>query len=149
MTIKPLPSSARPHLYATQPLRYWRCQIVDQNPSGYVQVGGMFLGVGYEMAQGSVQFPLQLEESDLTQLSSSEGGQVFADILPKSATFSLNLNALSVADVEEVRDIFDRYGTGSPFYVVMDTSAIWNSTDNQVDQVRHVRRGASLRASVH
>jgi hypothetical protein len=114
---------------ADKEYRFWRLLLDDkENPNGFVEFGGFFLGDHFITEQGSVQFPLESEIIDRTDTVFSEGGQSFSDILPHTQEWQFDFNFLTKADVEELEEIFEIYQTGLPFYVSMDSNAQFSTT---------------------
>lgn len=118
-------------------LRYWRVKFVDQNPKGYVQVGAFYLGDTYQTTRGAPQFPFRTEHIDRTATIYSEGGQTFSEIKPKTERFSVDWFALTIDEKERFEDIFTQFGTGTPFFVSMDTSVAFSSS--QQYHIRYVK----------
>jgi len=118
-------------------LRYWRVKFVDQNPKGYIQVGAFYLGGDYQTVRGAPQFPFRTEHVDRTETVYSEGGQTFSEIKPKTERFSIDWFALTIDEKESFEDIFTQYGTGTPFFVSMDTSVAFSSS--QQYHIRYVK----------
>jgi hypothetical protein len=116
---------------ATQALRYWRLEITDQNPLGYISAGAFFLGLTYVPTGGCAVFPLDDDLVDLTQTIRSEGGQSFSDILPKTEDYNFSFNMLNKDDVEEIKEYWDRFGTGVPFFILLDSVNAFSSSINR------------------
>lgn len=108
--------------------RFWRVQIVDQNPNGYVEVGFIGLGNFFTPVRGRPQYGMSIDLVDLTQTLFSEGGQSYADIKPKTANYSINWVGLKKEAIEEIEDQFAIYGTGIPFLVGLDTFPAFSSS---------------------
>jgi hypothetical protein len=113
------------------PYRYWRLSIEDQNPLGYIEVGAFFLGNYFNPARGRVQFPLEVSTIDESETIVSEGGQTYSDIKQPTAAYTLRWFGLNKADVEEFEDEFQNYGTNKPFFVVMDSDAVFSTTNSR------------------
>lgn len=116
----------------TQALRYWRLSIEDQNPLGYIEVGGFFLGDDIEMERGAVQFPLQSSFVDRSDTIFSEGGQSYTEIKPQTQSYQLQWNGLTKNDLEEITQMFREYGVGNPFYISIDSQAAFTPTANKM-----------------
>ncbi len=117
---------------ADQPYRYWRLYFYDAiNPNGYIQLGAVFLGNYMSWARGRANFPLKQGYIDRSVNVFSEGGQSFADIKSKTQKFSVSINALQKADIEEMDVFFNDFGTGKPFFVSMDTGQVFSSNVNR------------------
>lgn len=116
----------------TEALRFWRLHIVDaDNPLGYVEVGGLYLGDIFETARGQVQFPLNSQLIDRSTTVFSEGGQTFSDVREKSESFNLQWFGLTIADRNEFDIIFDQFGTSIPFFIDLDPNAVFSTEANQ------------------
>jgi hypothetical protein len=112
-------------------LRYWRLSISDtSNPLGYVEIGSLFLGTLYTPTRGAAQFPLRSLPVDRTETIFSEGGQTFSDIREKTSRFEIQMIGLTYAEQESLMDIFDTYGIGRPFFVVLDPNQVFSSSIN-------------------
>lgn len=115
----------------TSALRFWRIEFQDQNPQGYIEVGSIFIGRELDQfTRGAAQFPLVRAHVDRSTTVISEGGQTLSDDKPKTEEFSLEWNALTIAEVEALKEHFEFYGTSKPWFISMDTSANFNSTAN-------------------
>jgi hypothetical protein len=113
-------------------LRYWRLSITDkENAYGYVEVGAFFLGEYYSPTTGRVQFPLDSSFIDRSTNVFSEGGQSFSDIREQSQEFSVEWFGLTKTDIEDITEIFRDYGIAKPFFVSMDTAAVYSSLANR------------------
>lgn len=115
----------------TQALRFWRLNIYDQNPLGYIEIGAFFLGKHFGGDRGRVQFPLNANYEDRSNNITSEGGQTFSDIKQKSENYSVTWSFLTKEDVERIDQIFDVYGLSFPFFISMDSGAVFSSTFNR------------------
>jgi len=115
--------------FHTEGLRYWSLYIEDySNPQGYLEVGSLFLGDFFEATRGRVQFPFSGSYIDRSPTVFSEGGQTFSDIREKSEAFTLDWYGLTVADKEQIDDLFTTYGTSIPFFIVLDPNEAFSST---------------------
>lgn len=116
----------------TTGLRYWRVKFEKTDmPTGYFQVGAIFLGDFLSPARGRAQFPLRQSYIDRSTTSFSEGGQSFTDIRQKTQSFSVEMRALQKEDVEEFDVFFNEFGIGKPFFVSMDTGEVWSTNKNR------------------
>jgi hypothetical protein len=113
---------------ADDPLRFWRFYMQDQNPNGYLEVGAFMLGNYFNPTRGRAQFPLSITLTDSTEILFSEGGQSYADIKEKSAIYSVQWDGLKKEAIEELEDYFKVYGTGTPFFVALDSDAAFSSS---------------------
>lgn len=121
----------------TEALRYWRLQIQDQNPLGYIELGAAFLGDYTTTTRGSVQFPFGSQYIDRTETIFSEGGQTFSEIREQSQSFSLRWSHLTIAELELFDEVFSEFGTGVPFFIHYDVDTVFNSKTNK--SVRYVK----------
>lgn len=119
------------------PLRYWRISFSDQNTNGYLEVGSVFLGEYYTTTRGIPTFPFQSNLDDRTKLISSEGGQVFADIQEKTQKFTVKYAAITKTELEDLLEIWDKYGKHSPFFISFDSDAAYSSSLNRM--LKYVR----------
>lgn len=123
--------------FHTDALRFWRLKIVDQNPTGYLEAGTVYLGSYTEFTNGKAIFPFDYGLVDRTDVIYSEGGQSFSNIKPKSAEFGIEYNFMSKDEVEEFREIFDTYGVHNPFFMIFDSPEYFTTSANRL--VRLVR----------
>lgn len=121
----------------SEALRYWRLNIIDQNPLGYIEIGAIFLGNYYAPSRGSVQFPFSSSYIDNTLTLFSEGGQTFSEIREKSQNFSLSWSHLNIEEIERFDFIFDEFGTGVPFFLHYDANTNFSSRTNKA--MRYVK----------
>jgi hypothetical protein len=122
----------------TEALRYWRLSIVDaSNPTGFIEIGSLFLGDYFLPSRGRVQFPFRSRYVDRSTTSFSEGGQTFSDIKEKTEEFTIEWFGLTVDEKEELDRFWLNYGTSIPFFVAFDTNAVFSSTANKY--VRYVK----------
>ncbi len=118
-------------VFATQGLRYWRLEIFDQNPLGFLSAGAFFLGLTFSPERGGANFPLDDSLVDLTETVRSEGGQSFSDILPKTEDYNFEFSHLSDDEVEQIKEYWDRFGTGIPFFIALDAIQGFSSSVNR------------------
>ena len=118
--------------FHTSNLRYWRVSFSDQNPYGYIEVGAIFLGESYEPTRGAVVFPFNSGFSDLSVTVRSEGGQSFSDVSEKTQGFVCEWQALTYTELEELKRIWEIYGTSHPFFMSFDSGAIFSSSANRM-----------------
>lgn len=114
-----------------QAYRYWRLKIEDQNPLGYIEVGSFFLGNYFNPTRGRAQFPLSVSQIDNSNTVSSEGGQTYSDIKETTASYGVSWFGLQKADIEEFEEQFQAYGTNKPFFVGMDSDAVFSTSANK------------------
>jgi hypothetical protein len=121
----------------TTELRYWRLNIIDQNPLGYIEIGAIFLGDFYTPTRGQAQFPFSTQYVDNTVNLFSEGGQTFSEIRQKTQSFSIIWSHLLVDEIESFDTIFNDFGTGIPFFVHYDADSVFNTKTNKA--MRYVK----------
>lgn len=112
--------------------RYWKIQFNDkENPQGFIQVGAIFLGRYFAPSMGRVNFPLNSQYIDRSTVIFSEGGQTFADIFEQSQEYQIQWRLLNKEDMQEITEIFRRYGTSQPFFVLFDREAGFSTKMNR------------------
>lgn len=117
---------------ADQAYRYWRFSMVDkQNPDGFLELSSMFFGNHFDSAEGAVQFPWRSGFEDESDTIKTEGGTTFSTVKQKTQDFSVRWFNLKKEDVEELENIFDEFGTSSPFWVSMDSGAVYSTAFNR------------------
>ena len=116
----------------TEPLRYWRVKINDQNPLGYIEVGIVYLGDYTEFENGKALFPLESSFIDRSKTVYSEGGQTFSDIEEVSQKFDVSWKFLSKDEIETFKEKFDEFGTHKPFFVVFDKNTVFSTLANRM-----------------
>lgn len=116
---------------ATANLRFWRFVMSDQNPNGYLEVGAFMLGTYFNPDRGRAQFPFSVDLVDRTDTLFSEGGQSYADIKQKTATYAITWLGLKKEDIEELEDQFARYGIGIPFFVALDSYPVFSTSSQR------------------
>lgn len=124
----------------TSNLRYWSVSLDDkENPYGYLELGAFFLGDSWPASdsRGKAQFPMSSSLFDRSSTVTSEGGQTLSEVLEKSQIFTVDWNGLTKSEIETLLDIFQDYGTSSPFFICLDSDANFSSTANR--QVRYVK----------
>ena len=114
-----------------QAYRYWRLKIEDENPNGYIEIGAAFLGNYFNPSRGRVQFPFSFNVIDDSDTIVSEGGQTYSDIKQTTASYQLSWFGLEKEDVEEFEEQFQEYGTNKPFFVALDSDAVFSTSANK------------------
>ena len=61
---------------------------------------------------------------------SSEGGQTFSDIRQSTREFNAKVGMNQKADIEELEDFLEEF-EGKPFFVSMDSDAVWSTNKNR------------------
>jgi len=119
-------------------LRYWRVDFSDMtNPLGYIEIGAMNLSNFYSPTRGGAQFPMEGNLVDRTETVFSEGGQTFSDIKETTEGFSLTFAALNKQDKEDLVALFNKVGTGIPFFITLDSMAGYSTSVNR--SIRYVK----------
>ena len=113
--------------FGTVSYRYWRLEIVDQNPNGFTELGAIFLGRYFEPTK-CPQFPFNSNFIDSSKTVTSEGGQSFSDILPHSQGYDVKYKNLVKEDIESIRNYFEIYGTALPFFICYDEQEVFTSS---------------------
>lgn len=127
--------------FDTTPYRYWRLSISDQNALGYIEIGSMFLGEHYSPTRGSVQFPFKTEIEDRSQVTYSEGGQSFSNVLEKTQTITVDWFALTKQETESLMEVYERYGNSYPMFVSFDSGGVIStSASNYLKLVKFIGR---------
>lgn len=121
-------------------LRYARLEITDaSNTNGYIEIGALFLGTFFEGTRGKAQFPFLLSPIDRSTNILSEGGQSFSDIREKSESFSVDWFGLTVAEKEQIDDLFLALGVSKPFFVQFDGNPDLGFSGRKEKYVRYVK----------
>lgn len=108
----------------TQPLRYWRFFFEDlDSPTGYIEIGSVFIGNPLTMARGRVQIPFTGSHIDASITVFSEGGQSFSDEKEISESFEVNMFGLTITEKEEFDQFFHEYKTVRPFFIQFDPNS--------------------------
>jgi len=118
---------------STIQLRHWRILFTDtENATGFIEVGAFALGdeiIG--ITQGTVQFPLETIQVDRSVTLVSEGGQTLSDERAQTQDFILQWNFLTKTERELLEENFDFFGTSKPFFINIDESALFNTTQQK------------------
>lgn len=119
----------------TEALRYWRIKIIDQqNTYGYVEISNIYLGPMLAPDRGAVQFPLKDRWEDNTVTIAAESGHIISNRRPKTKVFGVEWFGLTVADKEELDDLFESHGLHKPFFIHLDPSGAFSS-----ESLRHLK----------
>lgn len=118
---------------ATDTYRYWKWKIVDrENPNGFVEIGAVFLGNYFNPQRGRPGFPYKAQRGDNTKTVFSESGQSFSDIKgTKFRTHNVDFHKLEKGDIEAFDRIWETFGIGKPFFVSLDTNAVFSSSNKR------------------
>lgn len=118
--------------FLTDGARFWRLDFTDiDNAYGYIEMGAIFLGRWWSPDSGCAQFPLTNGFIDRTQTEYSEAGQGFSNKKPISQRFDVAFNFLDKMENEELEFWFQKFGTGNPFFVSLDSNEQFSSTFNR------------------
>lgn len=121
-------------------LRYARLEITDaSNTNGFIEIGALFLGTFFEGTRGKVQFPMSFTQIDRSTNILSEGGQSFSDIREKTEEFAVEWFGLTVAEKEQIDDLFLDLGTSQPFFVQFDGNPNLGFSGRKEKYVRYVK----------
>lgn len=132
--------SVNPEGLWSEQLRYARVQFVDNaNPQGFVEIGALFMGNFFEATRGAVQFPFQGNYVDRSRTVFSEGGQTFSDTREQTESFSVNWFGLTIAEKEEIDDVFASLGTSNPFFVQFDSDNTLAFSTRKEKYIRYVK----------
>lgn len=112
----------------TTAVRYWRLHISDKdNARGYVEVSSMFLGDTLTITQGCPQFPLDINEIDLSKVTRSMSGSTFAAMLGRTMEIGLDWQFLTKSEIEAMRDLYADVGLGVPFHLILDPDEVFST----------------------
>lgn len=101
--------------------RHWQVEIIDpSNAFGYVELGALIIGTHAVLTRGSADFPLDADDTDLSQQEFSEGGQLVTSKRAQTQSIDIFWNGLDGASLEILAGIFETYGTHSVFAVILD-----------------------------
>jgi len=113
--------------------RYWRVLFDDlDNPNGFLELSSLFLGNAFgEDTRGRVQFPFTSRFEDLSRTLTSDGGSTHSNLKEKTQSFSARWFPLAKAELEDLEDIFDEFGTSSAFFISMDSDKVFSTNENK------------------
>lgn len=117
---------------ADGPKRFWSIQFLDQNPRGYIEVGELYLGGHYSPDVGKPQFPFVSNFVDRTETVFSEGGQSFSEIRETSQEFQVDWFPLAKDEIEDLKDLFDQFGTGKSLFISFDSDAVFSTAEQRM-----------------
>ena len=103
-----------------QEYRYWRLYMDDPlNGFGYFEVPKLFLGKALQLTQPpSIGF--SLSEDDQSNISKTDYGVEYSDVYPGRRDLSLRYVALTDADRDSLRQVYERLGKVKPLVVSLD-----------------------------
>lgn len=116
------------NLIDTRPvLRYWRIEISDtSNPSGYVQVGRVFIGDTWTTTYNP-SYGAGLGTEDSTGIESSMGGEEYFDISKRYRVHRFSLNALTPTEAyTRVIDMQKLAGVSGELLIIPDANDVYN-----------------------
>lgn len=120
------------------PYRFWSLQIIDPtNPLGYVELGKVFLGDVFTSQRGQVQFPLQQQDVDLTEVIVTENGVIISDRGAKTESLGFGWNGLTSSEKEGLELLWRFYGKSVPFFISLDPYGVFSSDPSEY--IRYVR----------
>lgn len=112
----------------TTALRYWRISIVDRdNTRGYLEISSLFLGDLLDITRGCPQFPLDIEEVDLSVNAQTMSASRFTTTLGKTSQIFLDWDFLTPAENEAIMDLFADVGVGYPFHIFIDPNEVFST----------------------
>lgn len=124
-------------------LRYWRLYIEDKNnPNLYVEAGLIYLGESFAFDRGGPEYGFTTEYNDRSNTVFSENGVEFTDVRPVSETLKMNLVGLTKTGMENLDDFFNRLGLHTPFWLSVDTNAVFSSSQRR--WVRYVKFDSNI-----
>ena len=127
----------------TSGLRYWRLNIEDaSNPNLYVEAGLVYLGDSEAFDRGGPVYGFTSEYNDRSTTVFSEGGNEFTDIRPVSETFKMDIAGLTKTGAEKLDDYFNEFGLHEPFWLSIDTNAVFSSSQRR--WVRYVKFDSNI-----
>lgn len=108
-------------------LRYWRIEINDtSNPSGYVQLGRIFIGDVWTVS-ANYSYGAGLSAEDQTQVESSIGGEEYFDVRKRFRVHRYDLEYLNTQEAySRVIDMYKLAGISGEILVVQDSSDVTN-----------------------
>lgn len=113
----------------TTGLRYWRVHIQDvDNARGYIEISSLLLGDTLTLTQGCPQFPLDVNEIDLSKVTRTMSGSSFAAMMGRTMEVVLDWQFLTKSEIESLRDLYADVGLGVPFHLILDPDEVF-STD--------------------
>lgn len=111
--------------FATQSHRHW--QLKWTNPgsaSDYAEVGYVFLGT-YVEPTVNVMVPIPQSRVDPSIESMSSGGQKSYSTKTAYMTGALKWDAVLVAQLDQLRTMFDAIGVRTPLFILLDSALSW------------------------
>ncbi len=103
--------------------RYWRFHIIDRlNPLGPegLEFGHIYIG-DYTSFSRNIANGFDMDQSDPTKSTESESGALYFDIKTKYWNFgSMNVGLITKADRNSMKALFNKLGTYTLFYIVID-----------------------------
>jgi hypothetical protein len=103
--------------------RYVRVYVDDPtNPAGYLSIGRIMLGIRFEGETIDRGFKISIEDS--TVLSSSQSGQIFADLGVQQRVYSFSLGTMKNATKQKLIAIVQSAGQYDPVVVIPSEDSI-------------------------
>jgi hypothetical protein len=129
---------AEPTGLHTGPLRYWRFYVEDrENFNGYIEVSNLFFGKSWVPDRGCPQFGLSYQQQDLSVTVYSESGVSLTDLKPQTSSIGFDFKFMTKEDEEELRYIFEVYGTAKAFFLILDPEEV--IVTNPQDLIKYVK----------
>ncbi|MCD6451258.1 MAG: hypothetical protein J7L64_02665 [Acidobacteria bacterium] len=108
--------------FDAQNYRYWRLWIQDSgNPSGYIEIGRLYLGSYFEPSRNFV-YGWEYRIIDPSRIDASEGGQEFADIEDNYRVIYVAFGAgmITEEDKEEYERMLAYCGRSRDLFIALD-----------------------------
>lgn len=104
--------------------RYWKFEFIDkfntEGPEGFT-FGHLYLGDYTSLTTRNISTGIGFELADPSETISSENGVLYFDEKTKYSTFeNLSFELIQRDDRDTLRNMFDRLGKTTPFYVSLD-----------------------------
>lgn len=122
LTFDSLYPSAK-HFFGTpQSFRYWSIGIIDvDNPNLFVELSTIVLAEALELTQVP-EIGFTSRNTDQSKKTSNDFGHEFYDLYPKRYRRSFDYKALTEADKNVLKQLFERVGISVPFGFALDTT---------------------------
>lgn len=117
---------------ATTAFRYWKLEIIDtDNPTGFIEIGSIFIGEFIDFVRGQVQFPFSSSWEDGSIKQTTDSGQIVSNQKYLTRVFDAEWFALTRSEKEEFDEFFQEVKTADPFYLMLDPNQVIGSTVEQ------------------
>lgn len=109
--------------------RFWRIRIEDNFAENEIEIGNLYLG---EYSKFQIHYNAQGAKNfldDRSEVSESESGQIYSFYkAPQRVYESIVLEAFKKSEMDFLKDLFKRFGIGTPFYISIDPKLEITST---------------------